>query len=445
MNPYSNFPYNNNNNPFNTSNASQRKNTIKHKKIKSLILNDNFSIFNGDNISFNNAYTNEITQSSLTISASNDNTPKITKDSFSILASNNNTQTNSFNNKKVNQYYANTNQNYSTQTYNPKNNTTNNSSSRILKKSNSSRNFLNEQNNSLPNIIKNSNSSRKMFNNRKSNHFNTINNSNSSRNIFNNQNSNSFNTINNEYSSNNPLKTKIRKIPINPINNKKPKNFLNFFVKPIKSIVKSKNPYLDFLVEGCKIPNSIFDEAGDCKGKWSLRNKTGPPGYLRDYIPPLNWIGIGLKVYGLYDYGDNTWLGNSNEYGEWYIGYHGTRTMDSIKGIACNSFRRGDAQHFKQYENINPLTKNNYPKCGIGVYFTPDIEEAKLYAEIISYSGNKYRVVFMCRINPYKVRIASLGINKEYWIVNGDKIDEKYGSSKPDEVRPYRILLFKEN
>lgn len=51
----------------------------------------------------------------------------------------------------------------------------------------------------------------------------------------------------------------------------------------------------------------------------------------------------------------------------------------------------------------------------------------------------------MCRINPYKVRIASLGINKEYWIVNGNKIDEKYGSSKPDEVRPYRILLFKEN
>jgi hypothetical protein len=158
-----------------------------------------------------------------------------------------------------------------------------------------------------------------MFNNRNSNHFNTINNSNSSRNIFNNQNSNSFNTINNEYSSNNPLKSKIRKIPINPINNKKPKNFLNFFVEPIKSIVKPKNPYLDFLVEGCKIPNSIFDEARDCKGNWSLRNKTGPPRYLRDYIPPLNWIGIGLKVYGLYDYGDNAWLGNSNEYGEWYI------------------------------------------------------------------------------------------------------------------------------
>ena len=440
MNHYSNLPYNDYY-PFNSSNACPRKNIIKHKKIKSLaLLNDNFSISNVDNISFSNSNTNEITRSNLSISASNDNISKITKESFSISASNNNTQRNSFNNPIANHNYTttSTNPNYSTQTYNPKNNTAKNGSSRILKKSNSSRNFLNDQNNGLPNIIKNTNSSRKKFNVRNGNHFNTINNSNSSRNIFNNQNSNSFNTINNKYSSNNPLKANIRKIPINPISNKKPKNFLNFFVK-------SKNPNLDFLVEGCKIPNSIFDEAGDCKGNWSLRNKTGPPGYLRDYIPPLNWIGIGLKVYGLYDYGDNTWLGNSNEYGEWYIGYHGTRTMDSIKGIACNGFRRGDAQQFKQYKNINPLTKNNYPKCGIGVYFTPDIEEAKLYAEIISYSGNKYRVVFMCRINPYKVRIASLGINKEYWIVNGDKIDEKYGSSRPDEVRPYRILIFKEN
>ena len=119
--------------------------------------------------------------------------------------------------------------------------------------------------------------------------------------------------------------------------------------------------------------------------------------------------------------------------------------MDSIYEITCNGFRRGDAQKFRHYKNINPLTKNNYPKCGIGVYFTPDIEEAKIYAEAISYSGNKYRVVFMCRINPYKVRIASLGINKEYWIVNGDKLGEIYGSSSTDEVRPYRILLFKEN
>ena len=269
-------------------------------------------------------------------------------------------------------------------------------------------------------------------------------NSNSSRNIFNNQNRNSSNTINNAYSFNNYLKIQNTK-PINPINTKKPTNFFNTIIKPIQSIINPYYPYLNFLVEGCKIPKYIFDSAGDCQGGWRIGKKTGPPGYLKDYIPPLRWIGIGLKVISLYDNGDNTWLGTSNKFGEWYIGYHGTKTMDSIYGITCNGFRRGDGQQYKQYININPLTKNNYPKCGIGVYFTPDIEEAKKYTNTISYSGNKYRVVFMCRINPYKVRIVSLGNNKEYWVVNGDKLGEIFGSSKPDKVRPYRILLFKEN
>ena len=98
----------------------------------------------------------------------------------------------------------------------------------------------------------------------------------------------------------------------------------------------------------------------------------------------------------------------------------------------------------RNYLNSNPLTKYIYPKCGIGVYFTSDINEAKKYTDIISYNGNKYRVVFMCRINPYKVRIYNFGNNKEYWIVNGDKLGEIFGNSRPDEVRPYRILLFKE-
>ena len=53
----------------------------------------------------------------------------------------------------------------------------------------------------------------------------------------------------------------------------------------------------------------------------------------------------------------------------------------------------------------------------------------------------------MCRINPYRVRIANY-FNKEYWIVNGDKLNDYYASilgiKRTDEVRPYRILLLKE-
>ena len=51
----------------------------------------------------------------------------------------------------------------------------------------------------------------------------------------------------------------------------------------------------------------------------------------------------------------------------------------------------------------------------------------------------------MCRINPYKVRISMTSNNVEYWIVNGDDMNDLTGRKKIDEVRPYRILLFKEN
>ena len=49
----------------------------------------------------------------------------------------------------------------------------------------------------------------------------------------------------------------------------------------------------------------------------------------------------------------------------------------------------------------------------------------------------------MCRVNPYKVRIANIGNNKEYWIVDGDKPSDLYGIKRSDVVRPYRILVLK--
>ena len=201
------------------------------------------------------------------------------------------------------------------------------------------------------------------------------------------------------------------------------------------------NPYLEFLVNGCKISLDKFDSKGDCINGWSVGKKSGPPNYLKDYIPPFGWIGIGLQVINLFDNGDNSWIGSSNSYGEWYIGYHGIKTKDSILGIINNGFRRGKHQQCQYCNNINPLSKNAYPKCDEGVYFSPNINVAKKYTNIISYSGINYRVVLMCRINPYKVRIATI-YGEEYWIVNGDKLDELSETKKTDEVRPYRILLF---
>ena len=247
---------------------------------------------------------------------------------------------------------------------------------------------------------------------------------------------------NNNFQNNQPSKTiSNNKNQIKP-NKIKTNDFLGFFKQ---KFIPKINPNLEFLIKGCNIPSDQFDTEGDCEFGWRVGKFSGPPGYLKKYIPPIGCIGIGLKVKNLFDNGDNTWLGTSNSEGEWYIGYHGTGSMDSILGIINNGFRRGENQFYKSNENINPLNKKIYPKCGIGVYFTPDIEEAKTYTKIINYSGNKFRVVFMCRINPYKVRISMTSNNVEYWIVNGDDMNDLNGRKKIDEVRPYRILLFKEN
>ena len=233
----------------------------------------------------------------------------------------------------------------------------------------------------------------------------------------------------------------INKVNTFPNNN----NFLNPLSEIIKQneiLIKCKN----FLMNRCNIPKEMLDEDGDCvDNDWRVGKKNGPPEYLKEYSPPLGWIGIGLKVSGLYDNGDNTWLSSVTQKGEWYIAYHPIKTIDSIIGILNNGFRRGVFQNYKNAYNINPLTNALYHKCGEGVYFIPDINETKKYTKVIDYLGNKFRIAFMCRINPYAVRIANIGKNKESWIVNGDLLNDPFGMKRDKEVRPYRIILFMEN
>ena len=52
-----------------------------------------------------------------------------------------------------------------------------------------------------------------------------------------------------------------------------------------------------------------------------------------------------------------------------------------------------------------------------------------------------FEIILMCRVNPYKVRIASLVNDLESWIVNGDELNDPNGKKYDDEVRINRILL----
>ena len=209
--------------------------------------------------------------------------------------------------------------------------------------------------------------------------------------------------------------------------------------KPNNYIIEAK----EFFIQGCKIDPKILDDTYNCQSGWRKNSQNGPQGYLKNYYPPLGWTGIGLKVALLYKDEDNSWIKNNHNNGEWYIGYHGVPSIEAVHGICKNGFIKGPRQFYKNANNINPLTNLEFPKCGEGVYFTNEIDEAAEYAIPIEYKGNKYKIVFMCRINPYKVRIADIGNNKEYWVVEGNFIGDLNGKKRSDQVRAYRILMKK--
>ena len=52
-----------------------------------------------------------------------------------------------------------------------------------------------------------------------------------------------------------------------------------------------------------------------------------------------------------------------------------------------------------------------------------------------------YYLAFMCRVNPYKIRINS--DKHDYWIVSGDHFSDPNAKNYTDEIRPYGILIKK--
>jgi hypothetical protein len=193
------------------------------------------------------------------------------------------------------------------------------------------------------------------------------------------------------------------------------------------------------LIEGCIIMPHMFDSRGDNKdGGWGIGQKRGPPGYLINYDPPIGYIGYGLRVLNQYDNGDNTWLDYSNVYGEWYIAYHGTQ-IDAAQSIISGGFRAGQGQVHEFDNNINPLSNAQYNICGRGVYCSPIIKETEGYGQGVMIQNKEYYFTFMCRVNPYQVRICG-GYNN-YWVVSGDDLNDLNAKKFDSEIRPYRILL----
>ena len=106
------------------------------------------------------------------------------------------------------------------------------------------------------------------------------------------------------------------------------------------------------------------------------------------YIRPCGWYRFALKVNGKYK--DDLWLSgrkaskNSSADGEWPVSYHGT-SLDNGLSIAEEGLK---------------LTKGQLFKFGCGIYSTPDIKVAFLYAEMtVTLKEKKYKVVLQNRVN----------------------------------------------
>ena len=212
------------------------------------------------------------------------------------------------------------------------------------------------------------------------------------------------------------------------------------------------------LLDSCQISRENFDKRGNRKRGWGEGEKRGPPNHLIDYDPPKGFEGYGLNVWGKYDNANNDWLNYKNVEGEWYIAYHGTKRTQAqenggiINNIINNGFRHGGRNNGRQmcqnYDNFNPLNRDQIPQCGNGVYLSPLINTAEFFSgRGVRFNGHDYKVVFMCRINPKKVRIAhnvqtSRGF-EDYWIVSGELFGSNTENRHDDEIRPYRILLKK--
>ena len=209
--------------------------------------------------------------------------------------------------------------------------------------------------------------------------------------------------------------------------------------------IKKESGFIDYtlkgLMEACRLSPSMFDSKYNVtNGEWGENKKSGPPENLVDYDPPTGYIGYGLCVQKLYGDVNNKWLGTDNSEGEWNIPYHGT-SYKFVKNILENGFGAGFGQAYRNDNNINKLSNSTFEKCGEGVYCTPNIKEAERYAQTITIGNSNYKLILMCRVNPYKCRIAER--LPDYWIVSGDPLSGGNIKKYDDEIRPYRILLKK--
>ncbi|RIA90517.1 hypothetical protein C1645_849073 [Glomus cerebriforme] len=169
------------------------------------------------------------------------------------------------------------------------------------------------------------------------------------------------------------------------------------------------------------IDSNFLDPMYDCDFTNVRDDKTFMRGSY-EYRRPCGWKRIAVKVLNKYE--NNAWLGKAAKKGswryesdpeEWPVSYHGTDQFNA-KSIAETGF---------------DITKGKRFKFGYGIYSTPDIKVAALFANKFIHNNEIYCLVFQNRVNPKTLEKINTSIG-EYWI-----------SPKSDDIRPYGICIKK--
>ena len=229
------------------------------------------------------------------------------------------------------------------------------------------------------------------------------------------------------------------------------------------------------LFDNCRLSQEILDSQYNKQlGTWNRSNTNRGN---EAYNPPHDWLGFGLNTSKFLP--DPLWIGKENIPGEWIVVYHGIRrgayNQIQVVNLVCGSNdshlvagrnqacrNHIDIRHisygngkcnkcdrqficvecnfafvFDHCSNEEKLCNCRIPKrfkcnqCLDGVYCSPNIKVLNGYAQKfrINNSEEEYKIGFMCRADPKKIR-QSQSVN-DYYICSGEF----------DELRPYRILI----
>jgi len=206
-------------------------------------------------------------------------------------------------------------------------------------------------------------------------------------------------------------------------------------------LAKLKEIHTEILLGACKIsPENLDNRGNNTDGGWGHNETRGG----EKYIPPEGWKGYGLKVMDRYDDGNNDWLQYDNREGEWCVAYRPIKNDKMIDEAKINigkyikgNFKKSDnekdededEEDYSKHLDIRHPGPNNFVGTGVYCYQDPTIMED--FCGEITINDNIYKVAFMIRVNPEKIRMCAE--NSDFWVLNGNN----------DEIRPYRILIKK--